>query len=145
MEFCAHIVRSFTISTKATRVERALDALSEMGSSVGVLIATMSFHIAQLEREAVSVGSSSLSSCFMLGHHKIFGHYWSAVMFLEVHHTRNHQHCRLLSLMTVCELCYPTATCLSITCCHIYHWHWSLKGPLTRHLVVTVVSSGNST
>ncbi|VDK24039.1 unnamed protein product [Taenia asiatica] len=34
VEFCAHIVRSFTISTKATRVERALDALSEMGSSV---------------------------------------------------------------------------------------------------------------
>ncbi|EUB55584.1 Niemann-Pick C1 protein [Echinococcus granulosus] len=34
VEFCAHIVRSFAISTKATRVERALDALSEMGSSV---------------------------------------------------------------------------------------------------------------
>ncbi|KAM7541010.1 hypothetical protein Aperf_G00000046447 [Anoplocephala perfoliata] len=34
VEFCAHIVRSFTISTKATRMERALDALSEMGSSV---------------------------------------------------------------------------------------------------------------
>ncbi len=34
MEFCAHIVRAFAISTKATRVERALDALSEMGSSV---------------------------------------------------------------------------------------------------------------
>uniref|UniRef100_A0A0R3TQD9 SSD domain-containing protein n=1 Tax=Rodentolepis nana TaxID=102285 RepID=A0A0R3TQD9_RODNA len=34
VEFCAHIVRSFAISTKATRVERSLDALSEMGSSV---------------------------------------------------------------------------------------------------------------
>ncbi|CDS43324.1 Niemann Pick C1 protein [Echinococcus multilocularis] len=34
VEFCAHIVRCFAISTKATRVERALDALSEMGSSV---------------------------------------------------------------------------------------------------------------
>lgn len=38
VEFCAHIVRSFTISTKATRVERALDALSEMGSSVGAYL-----------------------------------------------------------------------------------------------------------
>uniref|UniRef100_A0A183SY07 SSD domain-containing protein n=1 Tax=Schistocephalus solidus TaxID=70667 RepID=A0A183SY07_SCHSO len=34
VEFCAHIVRAFAISTKVNRVERSLDALSEMGCSV---------------------------------------------------------------------------------------------------------------
>merc|ERR1719362_2747719 len=34
VEFCAHIVRQFCISKKRTRVERAVDSLSEMGSSV---------------------------------------------------------------------------------------------------------------
>ncbi|KAL7054187.1 hypothetical protein AAHC03_026408 [Spirometra sp. Aus1] len=34
VEFCAHIVRAFAISTKANRVERSLDALREMGCSV---------------------------------------------------------------------------------------------------------------
>ncbi|CAH8614587.1 unnamed protein product [Schistosoma rodhaini] len=34
VEFCAHIVRSFTISVLPTRVERAKESLSEMGSSV---------------------------------------------------------------------------------------------------------------
>ncbi|CAH8614562.1 unnamed protein product [Schistosoma rodhaini] len=33
VEFCAHIVRSFTISVLPTRVERAKESLSEMGSS----------------------------------------------------------------------------------------------------------------
>nr|VZI05276.1 unnamed protein product [Spirometra erinaceieuropaei] len=34
VEFCAHIVRAFAISTKTSRVGRSLDALDEMGSSV---------------------------------------------------------------------------------------------------------------
>ncbi|KAH0617771.1 hypothetical protein JD844_016346 [Phrynosoma platyrhinos] len=34
VEFCSHVVRAFTISTKGTRTERAQDALSHMGSSV---------------------------------------------------------------------------------------------------------------
>lgn len=34
VEFCAHIVRHFCLSDKLTRVKRADDALSEMGSSV---------------------------------------------------------------------------------------------------------------
>ncbi|CAH8614575.1 unnamed protein product [Schistosoma rodhaini] len=34
VEFCAHIVRSFTISVLPTRVERAKESLSEMGSSL---------------------------------------------------------------------------------------------------------------
>ncbi|XP_053105399.1 NPC intracellular cholesterol transporter 1 [Hemicordylus capensis] len=34
VEFCSHVTRAFTISTKATRVERAEEALSHMGSSV---------------------------------------------------------------------------------------------------------------
>uniref|UniRef100_A0AAY5ECK4 SSD domain-containing protein n=1 Tax=Electrophorus electricus TaxID=8005 RepID=A0AAY5ECK4_ELEEL len=34
VEFCSHIVRGFSVSTKATRVERAQEALSHMGSSV---------------------------------------------------------------------------------------------------------------
>ncbi|BHF82700.1 NPC intracellular cholesterol transporter 1 [Sparganum proliferum] len=34
VEFCAHIVRAFAISTKTSRVGRSLDALHEMGSSV---------------------------------------------------------------------------------------------------------------
>ncbi|CAH8614494.1 unnamed protein product [Schistosoma rodhaini] len=34
VEFCAHIVRSFTISVLPTRVERAKESLSEMGSSI---------------------------------------------------------------------------------------------------------------
>uniref|UniRef100_A0A6J0SY82 NPC intracellular cholesterol transporter 1 n=1 Tax=Pogona vitticeps TaxID=103695 RepID=A0A6J0SY82_9SAUR len=34
VEFCSHVTRAFTISTKATRTERAEEALSHMGSSV---------------------------------------------------------------------------------------------------------------
>ncbi|XP_012683380.2 NPC intracellular cholesterol transporter 1 [Clupea harengus] len=34
VEFCSHIVRAFSISTKSTRVERAEEALANMGSSV---------------------------------------------------------------------------------------------------------------
>ncbi|XP_062844133.1 NPC intracellular cholesterol transporter 1 [Trichomycterus rosablanca] len=34
VEFCSHIVRAFSISTKGTRVERAEEALAHMGSSV---------------------------------------------------------------------------------------------------------------
>lgn len=34
VEFCSHIVRAFTISTKRTRLERAEDALAHVGSSV---------------------------------------------------------------------------------------------------------------
>ncbi|KAJ6662145.1 hypothetical protein lerEdw1_012610 [Lerista edwardsae] len=34
VEFCSHVTRAFTVSTKATRRERAEDALSHMGSSV---------------------------------------------------------------------------------------------------------------
>ncbi|XP_066513297.1 NPC intracellular cholesterol transporter 1-like [Hoplias malabaricus] len=34
VEFCSHIVRAFSISTKSSRVERAEEALAHMGSSV---------------------------------------------------------------------------------------------------------------
>merc|ERR1719427_2286954 len=34
VEFCSHVVRAFSTSTKATRVERAEDALGRVGSSV---------------------------------------------------------------------------------------------------------------
>ncbi|XP_071482510.1 NPC intracellular cholesterol transporter 1-like [Diadema antillarum] len=34
VEFCSHIVRGFTVSTKRTRLERAEDALAHIGSSV---------------------------------------------------------------------------------------------------------------
>uniref|UniRef100_A0A8B9JJC4 Niemann-Pick disease, type C1 n=1 Tax=Astyanax mexicanus TaxID=7994 RepID=A0A8B9JJC4_ASTMX len=34
VEFCSHIVRAFSVSTKGTRVERAQEALAHMGSSV---------------------------------------------------------------------------------------------------------------
>eukprot|EP00117_Sycon_ciliatum_P015360 scpid11669/ scgid3077/ Niemann-Pick C1 protein len=34
VEFCAHIVRKFSVSCKPTRIERAKDALAHMGSSV---------------------------------------------------------------------------------------------------------------
>ncbi|XP_028659508.1 NPC intracellular cholesterol transporter 1 [Erpetoichthys calabaricus] len=34
VEFCSHIVRAFSVSTKKSRVERAEDALAHMGSSV---------------------------------------------------------------------------------------------------------------
>ncbi|ETE68091.1 Niemann-Pick C1 protein, partial [Ophiophagus hannah] len=34
VEFCSHVTRAFTISTKARRVERAEEALSQMGSCV---------------------------------------------------------------------------------------------------------------
>nr|XP_054751603.1 NPC intracellular cholesterol transporter 1-like [Lytechinus pictus] len=34
VEFCSHIVKAFTLSTKMTRLERAEDALSHVGSSV---------------------------------------------------------------------------------------------------------------
>ncbi|MBN3321253.1 NPC1 protein, partial [Atractosteus spatula] len=34
VEFCSHVVRAFSVSTKKTRVERAEEALAHMGSSV---------------------------------------------------------------------------------------------------------------
>lgn len=34
VEFCSHVTRAFTVSTKGSRVERAEEALSHMGSSV---------------------------------------------------------------------------------------------------------------
>ncbi|XP_069076123.1 NPC intracellular cholesterol transporter 1 [Pleurodeles waltl] len=34
VEFCSHVTRAFTVSTKGSRVERAEDALAHMGSSV---------------------------------------------------------------------------------------------------------------
>ncbi|XP_036374709.1 NPC intracellular cholesterol transporter 1 [Megalops cyprinoides] len=34
VEFCSHIVRAFSVSTKSTKVERAEEALAHMGSSV---------------------------------------------------------------------------------------------------------------
>ncbi|PNI61451.1 NPC1 isoform 4, partial [Pan troglodytes] len=34
VEFCSHITRAFTVSTKGSRVERAEEALAHMGSSV---------------------------------------------------------------------------------------------------------------
>ena len=34
MEFCSHITRAFTLSTKGSRVDRAEEALAHMGSSV---------------------------------------------------------------------------------------------------------------
>lgn len=34
VEFCSHIVHAFTVSTKSGSVEKATDALSNMGSSV---------------------------------------------------------------------------------------------------------------
>ncbi|VDO07864.1 unnamed protein product [Rodentolepis nana] len=34
VEFCAHIVRAYTVSARKTRIERAHESLSEMGSSV---------------------------------------------------------------------------------------------------------------
>ena len=34
VEFCSHIVRAYTVSLRKTRLERAHEALSEMGSSV---------------------------------------------------------------------------------------------------------------
>lgn len=36
VEFCSHVTRAFTISTKGSRVERAEEALSHMGSSVSI-------------------------------------------------------------------------------------------------------------
>ncbi|EHH29220.1 Niemann-Pick C1 protein [Macaca mulatta] len=37
VEFCSHITRAFTVSTKGSRVERAEEALAHMGSSVSTL------------------------------------------------------------------------------------------------------------
>jgi Niemann-Pick C1 protein len=34
VEFCSHLVHSFAVSVKETRVQRAADALTRMGSSV---------------------------------------------------------------------------------------------------------------
>lgn len=34
VEFCSHLVHSFSVSVKPTRVERAADALTKMGSSI---------------------------------------------------------------------------------------------------------------
>lgn len=34
VEFCSHLVHSFAVSVKETRVQRATDALTSMGSSV---------------------------------------------------------------------------------------------------------------
>lgn len=37
VEFCSHITRAFTMSTKGSRVSRAEEALAHMGSSVSTL------------------------------------------------------------------------------------------------------------
>jgi hypothetical protein len=37
VEFCSHLVHSFAVSVKETRVQRAADALTSMGSSVSWL------------------------------------------------------------------------------------------------------------
>ena len=34
VEFCSHIARAFTINTKHSRLDRAMDAINSMGSSV---------------------------------------------------------------------------------------------------------------
>jgi hypothetical protein len=34
VEFCSHLVHSFAVSVKETRLQRAADALTNMGSSV---------------------------------------------------------------------------------------------------------------
>lgn len=34
VEFCSHLVHSFSVSVQATRVDRVADALTNMGSSV---------------------------------------------------------------------------------------------------------------
>lgn len=34
VEFCSHLVHSFSVSVKTTRVERVADALTNMGSSI---------------------------------------------------------------------------------------------------------------
>lgn len=34
VEFCSHLVHSFAVSVKETRVQRAADSLTNMGSSV---------------------------------------------------------------------------------------------------------------
>lgn len=37
VEFCSHITRAFTMSTKGNRVSRAEEALAHMGSSVSTV------------------------------------------------------------------------------------------------------------
>lgn len=37
VEFCSHITRAFTMSTKGSRVSRAEEALAHMGSSVSIV------------------------------------------------------------------------------------------------------------
>ena len=37
MEFCSHITRAFTVSTKGSRVERAEEALSHMAQSAVIM------------------------------------------------------------------------------------------------------------
>lgn len=37
VEFCSHLVHSFAVSVKETRLQRAADALTSMGSSVSWL------------------------------------------------------------------------------------------------------------
>lgn len=37
VEFCSHIARAFAVSIQPDKVQRAMDALAHMGSSVSVL------------------------------------------------------------------------------------------------------------
>ena len=43
VEFCSHIVRSFSVSTLPRRVDRATDALIKTGSSVCVCVVCCDF------------------------------------------------------------------------------------------------------
>lgn len=48
VEFCSHIVRAFSVSTKSSRVERAEEALAHMGSSVSDIFFTITPFIDKL-------------------------------------------------------------------------------------------------
>ena len=44
VEFCSHIARAFAVSVRESRIERAKEALSNMGSSVSIIRSPPSLH-----------------------------------------------------------------------------------------------------
>ncbi|MGH0137993.1 UNVERIFIED_CONTAM: hypothetical protein FKN15_065324 [Acipenser sinensis] len=69
VEFCSHIVRAFSVSTKKTRVERAEEALAYMGSSYLTIVNDTVFNL------CVSLAAIFIVTAVLLGFEV-----WSAVM-----------------------------------------------------------------
>jgi len=71
VEFCSHIARAFALSTKSTRVERARDAVINMGSSVSQssLFTKMFKYMIRFLKTTYGRCQTFKAACVNIGHH----------------------------------------------------------------------------